>query len=119
MSRRERAPRIDLAPVLLGVALALALALIATGIGLGLAGELVAVAVGGWLAGRRAPEAPLLHGALVGGAWILVFTALPTRDGQAPDLLADTVATLAADTTYMCAAAAGAFVGGRARKGLR
>jgi hypothetical protein len=111
MSERSRATRIEWGAVALGSALALFLGILATAIGLGLAGLAACVAAGGALAGRRAGEAGLFHGALVGGAWILLFSALFEVPAAPGGVVVDTLATLGSDLLYMCAAGGGGWLG--------
>lgn len=113
-SPERAAPPVVWRAVLVGAALAIAVALLGALASAALPAAFVAVAVGGALAGRIAGAAGLLQGAVVAVLFIVAQGLIgPIGPAARPELVADTVATVGQDALLLALGAAGGWLATR------
>lgn len=112
---RRSLPPLHLPAVLIGLGVALAVALGARLLSAtipGLAATILGVALGGFVAGKWAKTAGLYHGAAVGVGWIALeaFGVAPSSAGSSAEVVSDTVMVIALDAVLLVTASLGGLV---------
>ena len=112
---RRSLPPLHLPAVLIGLGVALAVAVGGRALSAtipGLAATVLGVALGGFLAGKMGKVAGLYHGAAVGVGWIALeaFGVAPSSAGSSAEVVSDTVTVIAQDALYLVTASLGGLV---------